>query len=203
MNLSKVKNKLITIPIWKGSITVEPLEGGITNHNFLVTNNHDKYVARFGDDLMHHQVMRFNELAASKAAYELGISPNVIHYEKGLLILEYIQLNPLTAEKLRKENTLKKIISLMKIIHHKMPNYFKGPAMIFWVFHVIRDYAWTLKEMNSPYVAKLNHLIEDSNKFEKVSGPHEIVFAHNDWLAANILVDGPKLWIIDWGICRI
>ena len=86
----------------------------------------------------------------------------------------------------------------MKIIHKKMPNYYKGPAMIFWVFHVIRDYAWTLKKMHSPYIDKLNYLIEDSAKFEKISGPYEIVFGHNDLLAANILDDGAKLWIIDW-----
>ena len=86
----------------------------------------------------------------------------------------------------------------MKIIHKKIPNYYKGPAMIFWVFHVIRDDVWTLKKMHSPYIDKLNHLIEDSNKFEKMSGPYEIVFGHNDLLAANILDDGKKLWIIDW-----
>ena len=31
-----------------------------------------------------------------------------------------------------------------------------------------------------------------------MSGPYEIVFGHNDLLAANILDDGKKLWIIDW-----
>ena len=198
MNLNEVKEQLISMPIWKGEIIVEPLEGGITNHNYIITDSKDKYVARFGDDLIHHQVMRFNELAASKAAFEAGIAPKVIHHEKGLLIFEYIHSSPITLEKLREENTLKKIISLMKIIHKKIPHYYRGPAMIFWVFYVIKDYAWTLKKMHSPYVDKLNHLIEDSNKFEKMSGPYEIVFGHNDLLAANILDDGKKLWIIDW-----
>ena len=152
MNLKEAKEQLISIPIWKGEIIVEPLEGGLTNHNYIITDNNDKYVARFGDDLIHHQVMRFNELAASEAAFEVGVAPKVVHHEKGLLILEYIQSSPLTLEKLREENTLKKIISLMKIIHKKIPHYYKGPAMIFWVFYVIRDYALTLKKMHSSYV---------------------------------------------------
>ena len=37
MNLNKAKEILIAIPIWKGEIIVEILEGGITNHNYIIT----------------------------------------------------------------------------------------------------------------------------------------------------------------------
>ena len=132
--------------------------------------------------------MRFHEVAASKAAYATGIAPKVIYHEKGVLILEYINSSPLTSSQVKNETTLKKIVSLLKIVHQKIPLYFQGPAMIFWVFHVIRDYAWTLKENNSPYIVKLDNLNEDSAIYEKASGPFEIVFGHNDLLPANILM---------------
>ena len=69
---------------------------------------------------------------------------------------------------------------------------------MFWVFHLVRDYAWTLKENNSFYVPILDKLIKDSVNLEKAASPHYIVFCHNDLLSSNILNDGKKLWLIDW-----
>ena len=31
-----------------------------------------------------------------------------------------------------------------------------------------------------------------------MSSPREIVFGHNDFLAANFLDDGSKIWVVDW-----
>ncbi len=39
---------------------------------------------------------------------------------------------------------------------------------------------------------------ESLNALEAAGGPFEIVFGHNDMLAANILDDGKRLWLIDW-----
>ena len=72
-------------------------------------------------------------------------------------------------------SNLKKIISIIKIVHKKIPLYLIGPTMIFWVFHIIRDYAWTLKENNSSYVEIIDKLIEDSIILEKAASPHHIV----------------------------
>jgi len=41
MNLNEATEQLISIPIWKGEIIVEPLEGGLTNHNYIITDNND------------------------------------------------------------------------------------------------------------------------------------------------------------------
>ena len=69
----------------------EPLGGGITNVNFVVEDNGRKYVARIGEDIPVHQVMRFNELAASRAAHAAGLSPPVVHAEPGALVLDHIE----------------------------------------------------------------------------------------------------------------
>ena len=37
-----------------------------------------------------------------------------------------------------------------------------------------------------------------AEKLEKLSSPREIVFGHNDLLAANFLDDGSKIWVVDW-----
>ena len=33
---------------------------------------------------------------------------------------------------------------------------------------------------------------------EQTAGPFDMVFGHNDLLAANLLDDGDRLWLIDW-----
>ena len=145
MELRNIKNTLSKVSIWNGDINIEPLEGGITNKNYLIKDKKKKYVARFGEDIIHHHIVRFHEIAANKAANEVGIAPEVIYHEKGLLILEYIESDTLTCTEVKKESTLKKIISLIKIVHKKIPSYLIGPSMMFWVFHIIRDYGMDIK----------------------------------------------------------
>ena len=37
-----------------------------------------------------------------------------------------------------------------------------------------------------------------SARLERATGPVDLVFGHNDLLAANIIDDGRRLWLIDW-----
>ncbi|MCP4072969.1 MAG: phosphotransferase family protein [Hyphomicrobiales bacterium] len=196
--MNESTNRIRSLSIWKGDVELEPLSGGITNVNYLVSDGAERYVVRLGDDIGEHQIMRFNELAASKAAHAAGISPRVIHDEAGILVLQYISSMALNAEQVRSEKYLQRIVCLVKKCHLEIPQYLRGPALIFWVFHVLRDYGWTLRSGESPYVAKLPELITAADSLEKASGPYDIVFGHNDLLAANILDDGKRLWLVDW-----
>jgi thiamine kinase-like enzyme len=190
--------RIRSLPIWRSEIEMEPLSGGITNVNYLVSDGAEKYVVRLGDDIGEHQIMRFNELAASKAAHSAGISPGVVYHEPGILVLHYIPSMALDAEQVRSEEYLPRIISLMKKCHVDIPKYLRGPALIFWVFHVLRDYGWTLRNGESRYISKLPELMAATDRLEQASGPYEMVFGHNDMLAANILDDGKRLWLVDW-----
>jgi thiamine kinase-like enzyme len=44
----------------------------------------------------------------------------------------------------------------------------------------------------------LPRLLEIAGTLEEAVGPTTIVFGHNDLLAANIMDDGRRLWLIDW-----
>jgi len=69
-------SKLInSLNIWSGPIEVKVLGGGITNHNFIVTDQEKKTVVRIGQDIPEHLVVRSNELMASQAAHKVGVSP--------------------------------------------------------------------------------------------------------------------------------
>ncbi len=192
----KTKNLILSIPIWESTIEIKKIYGGITNQNFLIKDNLKKFVVRLGEDIPEHLVSRSNEIIASKAASETNISPKVIYNSKGILVLQYIESVTLSAKNVR--NKINVIIPLIKKIHLEMPKKIIGQSLIFWVFHVIRNYENFLRSNKSSYIKLLPDLLHKSELLEKNSSPHEIVFGHNDLLPANFLDDGLRLWIIDW-----
>ena len=191
-----IKARIQSIPIWSNEISIKTLDGGITNENFLVEEHNKKYVVRLGNDIPEHLVSRSNELIVSKAASNAGISPKVIYHSHGILVLDYIKSITLSSEGVRKN--IKSIIPLIKKIHHEIPKNLYGQSVIFWVFHVIRNYVKFLNDNKSLHIKILSDLISKSELLEKNSSPYEIVFGHNDLLPANFLDDGTKIWIIDW-----
>jgi thiamine kinase-like enzyme len=188
--------KIKSLNIWKNDLTINPLEGGITNLNFLVNHGDQKLVVRLGQDIPEHLVFRSNEINVSKAAYEIGVSPKLIHSELGVLVLEFIESETLDPKGVQKN--LKRIMPVIKKIHNQIPNFLSGQPAIFWVFHVIKYYANFLRSNQSSHLDKIDDLLNKASKLEKLSSPREIVFGHNDFLAANFLDDGSKIWVVDW-----
>ena len=191
-NIDKIKS----LPIWTGPIEISPLEGGITNFNYLVKDSGKDSVVRMGSDIPEHLVFRSNEILVSKAAFEIGVSPELIYNEPGILVLDYIKSTTLEPITIRKN--LERIIPIVKKIHHSIPNKLSGQPSIFWVFYVIKYYSNYLLKNKSTHSSLISDLLSKSNKLQELSSPREIVFGHNDLLAANFLDDGSKIWVIDW-----
>lgn len=196
--MDRALKRIRALPLWRGEIAVSPLGGGLTNHNFVVEDGAAKYVVRLGEDIPAHQVMRFNELAAARAAHAAGISPRVVHAEPGVTVIDHIDARTYGEADVRAEGALARIVPLVRACHRETPRHLRGPALIFWVFHVIRDYAATLDEGGSSHKAVLGEFLKIAEALEAAAGPFEIVFGHNDLLPANILDDGDRLWLIDW-----
>ncbi len=187
-----------SLPLWNGQPEIAVLEGGITNRNYKVVDGGRTYVVRLGDDIPVHQISRQNEVSASRAAHAAGISPAVIHHQPGVLVLDYIAGRTLGPQDIRSGAYLERIVRLVRQSHRETGRYYRGPAMIFWAFHIIEDYAATLAAAGSPHRARLEELLAMSRALEARAGPYDIVFGHNDLLAANFLDDGERLWLIDW-----
>jgi thiamine kinase-like enzyme len=191
-------NRILQLPCWSGTVDPTPLLGGITNKNYLVADRGQKFVVRLGQDIPIHGVMRFNELAASRAAFAAGISPEVVYAEPGALVLRYIDGRALSPELVRDPVLLPAAVDLVKRCHEQVPRCLRGPALVFWVFQVIRGYATELQACGSPHLGLLPQLMERAELLEREVGPVSIVFGHNDLLAANFIDDGQRLWLIDW-----
>lgn len=183
---------------WSGKVRPEIIKGGITNANFRVEDAGRRYFVRIGDDIPVHGVMRFNELAASRAAAACGLSPRVVHAEPGALVFEFVDGKTLGAEDVRQPDMLARILPLVRKCHREMPQHVTGPALIFWVFHVLRDYGHSLQVGNSTHLAALPRLLDIASELERAVGPVEIVYGHNDLLPTNFIDGGDRLWLIDW-----
>jgi thiamine kinase-like enzyme len=190
--------RALGLPIWQGKATAVPLGGGITNLNVLVTDAARRAVVRIGDDIPVHQIMRFNELAASRAAHAAGVSPAVLHHEPGAMVIDFVESRTMTAEDLRRPDLLDQALALVMQAHRDIPRHLRGPALTFWVFQTLRDYAATLAEGRSRHLAALPALLDQAADLERAVGRIEMVFGHNDLLPANFLHDGRRMWLIDW-----
>jgi thiamine kinase-like enzyme len=191
-------SRVAALAIWQGRVEPEPLAGGITNQNFKVDDGGRRCVVRVGDDILVHGVVRANELAASRAAHQAGLSPAVLHAEPGILVLEFIEGRTFTPEDVRNPANLERLIDMVRRCHRDIPNYLRGPGAMFWVFHVVRDYAHTLDEGDSRHAPLLSDLLARAARLEEAVGPIDVVFGHNDLLAANFIDDGKRLWLVDW-----
>ncbi len=191
-------DRVRSLPIWQGAISAEPLGGGITNLNFVVQDGRGKAVVRIGDDIPLHQILRSGELAASRAAHLAGVSPQVLYHEPGALVISYIEGRTLTAADLQQDAMLTRAVALVQRAHVAIPQVLRGPVQMFWPFHVIRDYAATLRDGQSCHAALLPDLLAEAAGLEAAIGPIDLVFGHNDLLPANFLDDGTRLWLIDW-----
>ncbi|SES37346.1 Thiamine kinase [Tranquillimonas rosea] len=187
-----------SLEFWSGPVDPQPVSGGITNTNFMVRDSGRPFFVRIGEDIPTHGVMRFNELAASRAAAELGISPPVVHAEPGVLVLDFIEGRTLGEEDIRDPAMLERVVGLVRECHTGMARNVTAPALMFWVFHIVRHYARLLQEAESPHAGRLPDLMARADRLESAVGPVELIFGHNDLLPANFIDDGSRLWLIDW-----
>jgi thiamine kinase-like enzyme len=197
MNTS-ARDRVINLDFWSSPVEPEPLGGGITNTNFVVEDRGKRFVVRVGEDIPVHGVMRFNEIAAARAAHAAGISPEVVYSVHGIFIMRYIEGRTLTEPEVRESQNLERIIHLIRVCHNEIPKHFKGPALVFWPFHVCRNYIHAAREGNSRMIESLPRFLDINEELENTVGEIKLVFGHNDLLAANFIDDGKRLWLLDW-----
>ena len=183
---------------WHGPVDPQPIAGGITNLNFGVVDRGQRYFVRIGDDIPEHGIVRANELASNRAAHTAGVAPAVIHSEPGALVLEFVAGRTFSPADARDPGNLDRIVDLLKRCHRGIPGHLRGPAPMFWVFHVLRDYAHTLAAASSRHSPRLPVLLDAAARLERALGPIDVVFGHNDLLASNFIDDGMRLWLVDW-----
>lgn len=115
---------LESCPLWQGqsrALSIERLEGGTTNFNFLVSDGSRKYVARFAQKASKLLGLdREREVRNTIIAGELAIAPQfVAHYpDQDLLIVEYIPGEVITPEIARRSESIREMARILLALHH-------------------------------------------------------------------------------------
>jgi thiamine kinase-like enzyme len=170
------------LSIWKGDVKIEPLKGGVSNASFTVCDAYGKYVARVGEDYPFHQVTRSREAIASRAAFESGLSPEVVHVEQGLMVVRHVDGRTYAEADVRAN--WQECVNIVSRCHREMG--------------ILRDYAATLKDAAHLRAREIPRWLDIVNKLEAAQVPLPIIFGHHDLLPSNFMDDGSRLWLIDW-----
>jgi thiamine kinase-like enzyme len=142
-------------------------------------------------------VERAREAMVTRAAVDLGLAPELVHVEPGIMVSRFIDGHTFGPEDVRARRA--DVAALIRRFHTGMGERISGAGFIFWVFHVIRDYANTLKSSKNPVAQeRLKDLLDVNEELEAAQVPLRVTFGHNDLLPANIIDDGDRLWLIDF-----
>ncbi len=184
------------LAVWKNLKSVQPLKGGVSNASFTVEDAVGRFVVRVGEDYPFHQVCRTREAVASRAAFEAGLSPEVVHTEKGLMVVRHIDATTYQEADVRTNHEA--CVAIILRCHRDMGKRVGGQGAIFWVFQILRDYAATLNSAKHNRFAEIPRWMRIVDGLEGAQVPLPIVFGHHDLLPTNFMDDGKRLWLIDW-----
>jgi len=115
----------IAARLWPGrSLRIEPLGGGITNHNFKVSLDGDAYVLRIGGrDTGLLGIERPAEREAAARAADVGTAPEVVAFlaDEGVLVTRFVAGGPAPPEWLRTADGLARVVAALKPFHEGPP----------------------------------------------------------------------------------
>jgi thiamine kinase-like enzyme len=187
----------VVAELWPGrAARVEPLGGGITNHNFKVAVEGESFVLRIGGkDTALLGIDRQAEHAAALAAASTGVGPEVVAFvePEGYLVTRFVDGEILPEETMRTPAAIRRVAALLRRVHG-------GPAFparfdSFRVVETYRDTAAAHGVAEPPGWGEAKSL---ADRIEAGLGDRPLVPCHNDLLNANFIADGDRLHIVDW-----
>jgi len=180
--------------VWPGRVCeLEPIGGGITNHNFKVVVDGEAYVLRIGGkDTELLGIDRRAEYQASLAAASLGVGPEVIGFlePEGYLVTRFIEGGPVDVHV---PETLARVGETLRLIHDGPPVRARFDA-----FRVVETYRATADARGVSIPSAYARASELAAAIERARGRQPLRPCHNDLLNANFIADGERLRIVDW-----
>ncbi len=193
----RLARRISKLNLADGPVAVERIAGGISNHNFVLRIGREAFVARLGEERPLLGIDRRNEVVCHRAASALGIAPEVVHHEAGLLVTRFIAGRTLGPADVGQPDCISGVASLLRRLHDSWAE-LTGEILNFCPFQTVRTYAQTAGKIGACLPGDDADLLADAALLSRRIAPFRPVLCHNDLLAANLIdVDG-RLWLVDW-----
>ena len=187
----------IAARVWPGQkLDLEPLGGGITNRNFKVTVGGETFVLRIGGkDTELLGINRQAEHAATLAAAELGIAPEVVAFlePEGYLVTRFVEGTVLPPEEVRRPETLRRVAGTLRRVHEGAP----FPTR-FNSFRVVEAYLAIAGQRGVAEPSGYRRAKATADAIESARGAQPEHPCHNDLLNANFIAADGDVRIVDW-----
>lgn len=191
-------SRLRSLDLWTGDIDVQPLPGGLTNTNLIVTDNVRTFVVRFGKDIEIHAIFQANVRTAMTAAAAASISPEVVFADGDMIVMEYLSGGTLKAENFKSPAVREEAVGLIKRIRG-IGTHLPGAVLYSCPFQRIERYCTFLQQSGHTSGHRLVLIKQIAQRLEGIAGPFLPVFSHSDLLPQNFVRDANgALKVIDW-----
>lgn len=195
---SKDADRLRLADCVREATSVRPLDGGITNRNYRVSTPRGDFVVRLSDpDTSLLSIDRDNEYLNSLAAAQSGAGAPVEQYlpGEGVLVVGWVTGRTFTAADVADPANLPRIAEACRLLH-------EGPAFAsdFDMFEIQSRYRAIVAERGYRLPDRYDEFDDHVQRIRRALAvvPEETVPCNNDLLAANIIDDGHRLWLIDY-----
>jgi thiamine kinase-like enzyme len=195
--MTHMRPESLAARIWPGRAPqLEPLGGGITNHNFKVSLDGEAYVLRIGGkDTELLGIDRRAEHEAAQAAAAAGTGPEVVAFfePEGALVTRFVAGRPLSIEEMRSPDAIGLVVGALKPFHD-------GQLLSarFDPFRVVETYVAAAAARGGRVPTAYWRVRQIAARIAAVRGPRPLRPCHNDLLNANFILEDERLWIVDW-----
>lgn len=194
-----VDRVLRAVPGWEtADFDVRPLDGGITNRNYVVSVEGGRYVLRVpGKDTGLLGIDRANEYRATTLAAEAGIGPPVVAFQAdtGCFITGFVEGVHIPVEDLRDDHVLGMVVRAVRAFQGcpPIPSSFNS-------FRIVEQYREEAERRDVPIPDAYDeaHVLADRIEAALAVNPAPLTTCHNDLLNANFLRDGEHVWLVDY-----
>ncbi|HEY1163400.1 MAG TPA: choline/ethanolamine kinase family protein [Candidatus Dormibacteraeota bacterium] len=196
---NRVDEAVARVSLWNGQkVKVSQLSGGLTNENYLVEAEGQKYVMRIpGQSTELLAIDRANEVHNTQAAATTGIGPMVLEHvpSLGVLVLEFIPGTTMSAAALQSKEMAARMASSFHRLHGA-PRFLKD----FNMFRLIEEYLAIVEAHQIAIPAGYRDRLPAVAQIEQAVAAGELpaVPCHNDLLCENFIDDGIELRIVDY-----
>jgi len=196
----QLETYIASLAIWTSGAKpkLEWLIGGLINRNWIVHDGSRRFVARVFFDAGVQGISEQSVLACTRAAADIGVSPQLRYSEPHLTVVDFIDGRHLTEQELLDPGLMAKCMERIRTLHNgtkaaRTPINYHGRPM------VIRSLVRWSVENNSPHAKAVSEVLPLVDKLETKIRPFVPCLTHNDLAHVNVMLDKTdRIWLIDW-----